>query len=127
MYETRDKKERTYFTLHLYLNENTEDEPLTGGATTFHSVRGHEAKLDVQPRMGSVLVFQQRWLYHAGSEVHSGTKLTMRTELLYEKSDDLGPSYVSCDDAGLDHRNVSIKSTKRARVPWVKNKLSRKS
>jgi hypothetical protein len=108
------------------LNESTADEPLVGGATTFHSVRGHEMRLDVQPKMGSVLIFQQKWLYHAGSEVHKGIKLTMRTELMYEKSADMGPPYVLHNDVGLEHGNVSIMSTKRTKVAWVKNKFSKK-
>lgn len=126
MYETPDKKQRTYYTLHLYLNESTNEEPLEGGATTFHSIRDDKTRLDVQPKVGSVLIFQQRWLYHAGSEVRSGTKLTMRTELMYEKTEELAPPFVP-RDLGVDvkHGNVSNKTTKRTKAEWVKNKLGR--
>jgi hypothetical protein len=87
MYETPDQRERTYLTLHLYLNDSeiqTGQEPLKGGATTFWSY-DMDRRLDVQPKMGSVLIFQQRLLLHSGDEVVRGTKLTMRTELMYEK------------------------------------------
>jgi hypothetical protein len=83
MFETPDKSQRTYFTLHLYLNgEEGEADPLTGGATTFWGM-DMKRRVDVQPKMGSILIFQQRYLIHAGDEVVKGTKLTMRTELMY--------------------------------------------
>jgi hypothetical protein len=83
MYETPDNSQRTYFTLHLYLNgEEGEADPLVGGATTFWGM-DMKRRLDVQPKMGSILIFQQRYLIHAGDEVVKGTKLTMRTELMY--------------------------------------------
>jgi hypothetical protein len=60
-YETPDRKERSFFTLHLYLNDTAagEDgrEALEGGATTFHSLN-MEKKLDVVPQCGRVLMFQ---------------------------------------------------------------------
>jgi hypothetical protein len=117
MYETPDKRERTCYTLHLYLNESSEEMPLEGGATTFHSVRSDESKLDVQPKMGSVLIFQQRWLYHAGSEVIKGTKLTMRTELMYQKTDEVAPP--------RKNANEKNKDLKRTKVKWAKEKLGR--
>lgn len=93
MYETPDKKERTYFTLHLYLNDTDnqpDNQPLKGGATTFFG-QDMRRRLDVAPKMGSILIFQQRFLLHAGDDLVSGTKLTMRTELMYECSDELAP------------------------------------
>lgn len=87
MYETPDEKERSYFTLHLYLNDTDHqpnDEPLEGGATTFWSMNMND-RLDVQPKMGSVLIFQQRFLLHSGDDVERGTKLTMRTAIIYAK------------------------------------------
>lgn len=47
-----------------------------------------ELRLDVAPKMGRVLIFQQRGLLHSGDDVKAGTKLTMRTELMYQKVDD---------------------------------------
>ncbi|KAF2820186.1 oxidoreductase domain-containing protein [Ophiobolus disseminans] len=84
-YETPDRKERSYFTLHLYLNDpdgKDGQEPLEGGATTFHSWNMQE-RIDVVPKCGRVLMFQHRDLLHSGDDVVSGTKLTMRTDLMY--------------------------------------------
>lgn len=101
-YETPDRKERTFFTLHLYLNNAGSQTPaeldkmspkdrveamkqtLTGGATTFHSLSWDEKKsLDVLPKTGRILLFQHRNLLHSGADVLSGVKYTMRTDLLY--------------------------------------------
>lgn len=102
MYETPDKRERTYYTLHLYLNDaDTQpgNEPLEGGATTFW---GHDYKrrLDVAPKAGSVLIFQQRFLLHSGDDLVSGMKITMRTELMFAKRDEEGKEYVAPEPAG---------------------------
>ncbi|CAK3741777.1 oxidoreductase domain containing [Lecanosticta acicola] len=103
-YETPDRKERSYFTLHLYLNnaggptneELEEMEPadrkklakvaLMGGATTFHSLTSFnkpEREYDVLPKVGRVLLFQHRDLLHSGADVLGGVKYTMRTDLMY--------------------------------------------
>ena len=84
-YETPDRKERTYFTLHLYLNDADDNRAaLEGGATTFHSLSGDEAKdFDVLPKTGRILLFQHRDLLHSGADVLKGVKYTMRTDLLY--------------------------------------------
>jgi hypothetical protein len=90
MYETDDKTERSYFTIHLYLNDGNHQpsgEQLKGGATTFWSMNT-KTRLDVQPRMGSVLIFQQRFLVHAGDDVARGMKLTMRTDIMYSRVED---------------------------------------
>lgn len=95
-YETPDRTERSYFTLHLYLNnaevfskEEAEttgipstDSALVGGATTFHSYNMKD-KLDVLPKAGRILLFQHRDLIHSGDDVVSGVKYTMRTDLMY--------------------------------------------
>lgn len=84
-YETPDRLERSYFTLHLYLNDpdgKDGQEPLKGGATTFHS-RNMQERIDVVPKVGRVLMFQHRGLLHSGDDVVSGTKLTMRTDIMY--------------------------------------------
>ena len=83
---TPDGVERSYFTLHLYLNESTLENPLLGGATTFHSWN-LERECRVVPRVGRVLVFQHRDLLHSGEEVEAGSKLTMRTDLMFKKAD----------------------------------------
>lgn len=89
-YETPDRKERSYFTLHLYLNDATSDpkgEQLKGGSTTFHSYNMKNT-LDVEPKIGRVLLFQHKFLLHSGDDVIKGTKLTMRTDIMYEEVKD---------------------------------------
>jgi hypothetical protein len=41
-------------------------------------------KLDIVPKVGRVLIFQQRGLLHSGEEVVQGVKFTMRADLMYE-------------------------------------------
>lgn len=108
-YETPDGSQRSFYTLHLYLNDSAQalgipegsdqkdsngEEYLRGGATTFHSV-DLQRKLDIDPRAGRVLIFQHRRLLHSGDTVTAGTKYTMRSDLMYEwqevnNSDDIG-------------------------------------
>lgn len=85
-------KERTMFTLQLYLNEADEENPLVGGATTFHdSIRQSEREHHVHPKCGRVLIFQHRDLLHSGQEVEKGIKLTLRTDLFFRKRDEVLP------------------------------------
>ncbi|KAF2456838.1 oxidoreductase domain-containing protein [Lineolata rhizophorae] len=83
-YVTDDGSERSWFTLHLYLNDSTSDpnDPLEGGATRFHDLR-YRNQLDVVPKIGRVLLFQHAHLIHSGADVVGGTKLTMRTDIMY--------------------------------------------
>ena len=83
-YVTPDGKERSMFTLHLYLNEPTPANKLEGGATTFHSY-DMQRSFDVEPKVGRVLIFQHRDLLHSGADVTGGIKLTLRTDLMYAK------------------------------------------
>jgi hypothetical protein len=84
---TPDGKEKSFFTLHLYLNDadHQEDgERLRGGATTFWDyMLDNRRRLDVNPKMGSVLIFQHAELLHSGDDLLSGTKYTMRSDLMY--------------------------------------------
>ncbi|TLD28300.1 hypothetical protein PspLS_03296 [Pyricularia sp. CBS 133598] len=85
------KHRQTLFTLHLYLNDSKaeaaaagrEPSDLVGGSTPFLSKDGSR-RIDVNPRCGRVLIFQHNKLRHSGDDVVYGTKLTMRTDLLYE-------------------------------------------
>jgi hypothetical protein len=89
MYETPDCKERSYYTLHLYLNDetSTDIEPLfKGGATRFHSYH-RRAHLDVRPKVGRILIFQHQSLLHSGDDVVAGTKYTLRTDVMYAKEE----------------------------------------
>ncbi|KIJ96845.1 hypothetical protein K443DRAFT_681993 [Laccaria amethystina LaAM-08-1] len=77
-----DGKQKSFVTLHLYLNES---ESLTGGATRFWTPDKKE-HLDVEPKLGRVLVFQQRMLVHSGEEVTGGVKYTMRSDFMFEQA-----------------------------------------
>lgn len=87
-YVTPDGKERSYYTLHLYLNEKNHENPLEGGATTFMFDWNYEttsSRVDVEPKAGRVLLFQHRDMMHCGDDVRRGTKYTMRTDIMYRK------------------------------------------
>lgn len=84
-YETPDGKERSYFTLHLYLNDPVPKDggtPLEGGSTIFYGM-SMRSEVEVKPKAGRVLLFQHRGLLHAGGDVLKGTKYTMRTDIMY--------------------------------------------
>ncbi|MCJ1432593.1 hypothetical protein MMC27_001950 [Xylographa pallens] len=86
-YETPDKTERSFYTLHMYLNESDPEGPgggLIGGSTEFHSMN-MKRSYKVVPKIGRVLIFQHRGLLHSGEEVLSGTKCTLRTDIMYKK------------------------------------------
>ena len=86
-FATPGNKEISFYTLHLYLNEvdpNSPDGKLEGGATTFHSWNMEE-EFRVEPKIGQILIFQHKELLHSGEDVQSGVKLTLRTDLMYEK------------------------------------------
>ena len=97
-YQTQDGRERTFYTLHLYLNDSVNTTKVVlddssglvqGGATTFHS-SDMQRRLDVDPKAGRVLIFQHRGLLHSGDEVLDGVKYTLRTDLLYELDETIG-------------------------------------
>ncbi|KAG8677474.1 hypothetical protein FPOAC1_003492 [Fusarium poae] len=80
------KEFETFYTVHLYLNDSVENDPtaeLQGGATSFLDRKG-EKRVDVNPKAGSVLIFQHKGLFHEGALVNKGIKYTMRTDILYE-------------------------------------------
>ncbi|QRV81986.1 2OG-Fe(II) oxygenase family protein [Ceratobasidium sp. AG-Ba] len=95
-YYTPDGKEVSYYTLQLYLNGSSSE--LEGGATRFwkmgkiggtsDSRKGNVLRqfVDIEPRVGRALVFQQHGLWHSGEEVTKGMKLTIRSDLMYEVS-----------------------------------------
>ena len=39
----------------------------------------------MEPKLGRVLVFQQRMLVHSGEEVTGGVKYTMRSDFMFEQ------------------------------------------
>ena len=92
MYITPIGTERSYFTLHLYLNDSVgkDGQPLLeGGATSFHSW-DMQHSVYIEPKCGRVLLFQQQGLLHSGDDVLNGVKYTMRTDLMYALEDGLG-------------------------------------
>ncbi|KFA53344.1 hypothetical protein S40293_06653 [Stachybotrys chartarum IBT 40293] len=86
-YEADGKTFQTHYTLHLYLNDSAEYSPnseLVGGATSFLS-RDRKRRIDVNPKAGSVLIFQHKRLLHEGATVQKGEKFTARMDILYDK------------------------------------------
>lgn len=92
VYITDDKSECSFVTIHLYLNED-----YTGGETTFTNERksyGFHLKKNFRQdpndikrvpfkgKTGQVLIFEHH-LGHEGSLLVSGTKYTMRSDILY--------------------------------------------
>lgn len=79
-YETPAKDLRSFYTLHLYLNDAVASGgEVEGGATTFHPpLDASDRRVDVDPKMGRILIFQHRQLLHSGDEVKKGIKYTMR-------------------------------------------------
>ncbi|KAH8648565.1 hypothetical protein BX600DRAFT_502952 [Xylariales sp. PMI_506] len=100
--------QRSYFTMHAYLSggpggpvgsggvggrpeeegEDEEEAGLEGGATRFLLDPYGDPDgefVDINPRLGSVLIFQQRDMFHEGCEVTKGVKYTLRTDIMYEK------------------------------------------
>ncbi|KAE8145051.1 hypothetical protein BDV25DRAFT_170869 [Aspergillus avenaceus] len=58
---------------------------LLGGATSFTEGIDSRDAVRVFPKAGSVLIFQQRNLFHGGDDVFRGVKYTMRTDVMYSK------------------------------------------
>ncbi|KAG8915479.1 hypothetical protein FRC00_003928 [Tulasnella sp. 408] len=87
-YRTPDGSERSCLTLQLYLNGSEEE--LEGGATQFlsHRVQVPDIFVDVDPRPGRALIFEQTNLLHCGAKVLKGEKYTIRTDLMYKKVSD---------------------------------------
>lgn len=95
----------TIFTLHLYLNEASQTNPLKGGATSFFGgftpfwedspANKDVGTMHVAPRTGRILVFQHNELVHSGQDVAGGVKYTMRTDLMYH-AEPIGGGLESC-------------------------------
>ncbi|KAG8909131.1 hypothetical protein FRC01_007113 [Tulasnella sp. 417] len=83
IYRTPDRSEVSCLTLQLYLNGSKEG--LEGGATRFLSRRVPDTFIDVDPRPGRALIFEQGNLLHCGAKVEKGEKYTIRTDLMYKK------------------------------------------
>ena len=80
-YQRPDGSERSFITVQFYLNEGFE-----GGETTIFPgnpwvVRHHEG-IPVLPKIGRILIFQHD-ISHEGSLLISGTKYTIRIDVMY--------------------------------------------
>ena len=73
----RDDNERSCYTYMVYLNEEFE-----GGETRFFV----EPEVVIKPKTGAALFFQHP-IIHEGSEVHSGVKYVLRTDLVYRREE----------------------------------------
>ncbi|CAJ1960076.1 unnamed protein product [Cylindrotheca closterium] len=87
----RNRNEQSFLTIMIYLNDGNKD--FVGGATNFiASPRGeriHRIISEVVPRTGMVLVFDHR-LMHEGARLFSGKKYAIRTDVMYERTDEEG-------------------------------------
>ena len=97
-HEDEERNELSYYTLQLYLNGDPKT--VKGGATRFWSgstvdgVASEGKYVDVEPRMGRVLIFEQRDLRHSGEEVKEGVKYNIRTDMMYVEVDDPDVEYM---------------------------------
>jgi len=92
LYYTPDQKQVSYYTLQIYLNG--EAESLEGGATRIFCRKDSWALglddplkgpcIDIPPRLGRVLVFEQDNVLHSGEPITKGVKISMRTDFMYE-------------------------------------------
>ncbi|PPQ90331.1 hypothetical protein CVT25_007733 [Psilocybe cyanescens] len=64
-------------TLQIYLG----DDGVKGGATRILGPKGRY--VDIEPKKGRVLIFQQRGLAHSGEDVIEGVKYTLRSDFMY--------------------------------------------
>ncbi|KAG5729154.1 hypothetical protein E4T56_gene10420, partial [Termitomyces sp. T112] len=72
---------RSWVTVQIYLN----DDDLSGGATRIFGKAGEDGEFyDVEPKVGRVLIFEQKPFVHSGEEVVRGMKYTMRSDFLFE-------------------------------------------
>ena len=81
-YYERNKFEKSFLTLLFYLNDD-----FTGGETTFFEYRGTNmdeltSRFTIIPKKGQALIFDHNQL-HEGSEVTTGTKYVLRTDVMY--------------------------------------------
>ncbi|KAJ3539162.1 hypothetical protein NMY22_g4856 [Coprinellus aureogranulatus] len=72
---------KSLFTIQIYLGEDG----VEGGATRLQEPRGGERYIDVEPKKGRVLIFQQAHIRHSGEDVVKGNKYTLRSDLMYVK------------------------------------------
>ncbi|KAF9467106.1 hypothetical protein BDZ94DRAFT_1156757 [Collybia nuda] len=67
-------------TLQIYLK----NEKMSGGATRFQGNNGRF--VDIEPKVGRVLIFQQKKMYHSGQEVTKGLKYALRSDFMFRET-----------------------------------------
>ncbi len=73
---------RSWLTLQIYLNDAAE---FRGGHTRFYTDKNGSTLVEaVAPRTGAAIVFDHR-LWHDGERVTEGTKVVLRTDVMYER------------------------------------------
>ena len=78
---------QSHVTVQIYLG----DADVKGGATRISKGRrggDKEAFVDIEPKMGRVLIFQQRGLFHSGEDVTKGVKYALRSDFMFRHSED---------------------------------------
>ncbi|KAJ7848662.1 hypothetical protein B0H14DRAFT_2582965 [Mycena olivaceomarginata] len=96
-YFEKQNGQKKFYTLQLYLPSDASGSeesfhPALGGATLFWGADGAYARevcpyadVEALPGPGRALVFQHDELLHSGEEVLEGVKITIRSDILYEK------------------------------------------
>jgi len=97
----RDPDERSLLTVMLYLNDAAE---FIGGSTRFFASRSSDAQLlgVVRPEVGTAVVFDHE-LWHDGEAVTSGTKVVMRTDVMYVRE---SPVHVVQEAAAIPGQQI---------------------
>ncbi|KAI1331029.1 hypothetical protein F5Y16DRAFT_322580 [Xylariaceae sp. FL0255] len=97
LYARAGKDEKSFLTCQIYLNDapaGQNENSSGGGETRFCPSKGPNlpregesplAVLDVKPKIGRALIFQQRLLWHSGQQVLCGDKFTVRLDLMFER------------------------------------------
>jgi len=72
-------------TVQVYLGDDADVE---GGATRISKDKEASSFVDVEPKMGRVLIFQQRGLFHSGEDVTKGVKYALRSDFMFTHTED---------------------------------------
>ena len=77
---------KSHITIQIYLG----DEEVEGGTTRIYADRrGKENDfVDIEPKKGRVLIFQQRGIFHSGEEVTKGVKYALRSDFMFRHTQD---------------------------------------
>lgn len=97
---------RSQLTLMMYLNDACE---FAGGATRFYDRRDEQRRElgRVRPEAGTAIVFDHA-LWHDGESVHAGTKLILRTDVMYERAPAEDLLTESAEDTLRGHRGYVL-------------------